>query len=398
MHYAFCDRKSDVNAVVKKSRNDGLSLVGLGPNNSSRIERGRRRQNVGVASQLAARTLEQSPAPSPRFTTRGDVMLLFQLREPINAWSHGAGMLLAIPVTWFLWKRCVAAYDCGNATVTTGLDRVTSGSRRFAWWFSASPSRCATERVRVFHGARLSGEPLTRLQRLDHVGIYLLIAGTYTPVAWGLMRGPWLWGTLTAAWTTAIVCGTRVLCGDLMPMWLSTLTYLVMGWGALFCYNELARTHSHRKLLLLPLGGLFYSVGAVMNLMHWPALVPGVFAAHEIFHFFVISGHHLPRPVHAGRRHPLARTGPAAFAADSPVALNERPRLPTSSQPKPVWPPHFSWRAWVTRPRRSAQCSASVRRRACQRYLLTTPSRLREPAEPCAMKRTNAHRSTHSHL
>ena len=115
---------------------------------------------------------------------------------------------------------------------------------------------------RLFHGVRLSGEPLTRLQRLDHVGIYLLIAGTYTPIAWGLMRGPWLWGTLTAAWTAAIACGNARLCGNLMPMWLSTLTYLVMGWGALFCYNELARAHSHRKLLLLPLGGFFYSVGA----------------------------------------------------------------------------------------------------------------------------------------
>ena len=73
-------------------------------------------------------------------------------------------------------------------------------------------------------------------------------------------------------------------------MWLATLTYLVMGWGAIFCYQELARNHSHRKLLLLPLGGLFYSIGAIINLMHWPALVPGVFAAHEMFHFFVISG------------------------------------------------------------------------------------------------------------
>ena len=155
-----------------------------------------------------------------------------------------------------------------------------------------------------------------------------LIAGTYTPIAWGLMRGPWLWGTLTAAWTTAIVCGTRVLCGSLMPMWLSTLTYLVMGWGALFCYNELARTHSHRKLLLLPLGGLFYSVGAVMNLTHWPALVPGVFAAHEIFHFFVITGTTCHVLFMLGRRHPVA----GASRAPAPSRLASRsertPALP----------------------------------------------------------------------
>ena len=65
------------------------------------------------------------------------------------------------------------------------------------------------------------------------------------------------------------------------------------------------------KVAASSLGGLFYSVGAVMNLMHWPALVPGVFAAHEIFHFFVISRHRMPRSFHARGRHSVARAGRA---------------------------------------------------------------------------------------
>ena len=198
-------------------------------------------------------------------------------------------MLLALPVTWVLWRRCVAACDRGNMITRRGLARYQRIKAICLVVFGITLTVCYGTSA-VFHGARLSGEPLIRLQRLDHAGIYLLIAGTYTPVAWGLLRGPWLWGTLTAAWTAALVCGTRVLYGSLMPMWFSTLTYLLMGWGALFCYYELARTHSHRKLLLLPLGGLFYSVGALLNLSHWPVLFPGVFAAHELFHFFVIAG------------------------------------------------------------------------------------------------------------
>ena len=87
----------------------------------------------------------------------------------------------------------------------------------------------------------------------------------------------------------AIVRG-RVWCGGVMPMWVSTLVYLAMGWGALFCYFELAKTYSHWTLLPLPLGGVFYSVGAVLNLARWPVLFPGVFAAHELFHFLVIAG------------------------------------------------------------------------------------------------------------
>ena len=272
-------------------------------------------------------------------------MLLFQLREPINAWSHGAGMLLALPVTWFLWKRCVAAYDCRDIASQTGSLRYQRIKAVCLVVFGVTLSLCYGTSA-VFHGARLSGEPLSRLQRLDHVGIYLLIAGTYTPVAWGLMRGPWLWGTLTAAWTAAIICGTRVWCGDLMPIWFSTLTYLVMGWGAVFCYIELARTHSHRKLLLLPLGGLFYSVGAVLNLLHWPALVPGVFAAHEIFHFFVIGGTTCHVLFMLGVVIPSAGPTTVRIPAGSWRSSSE-PGVTFVSTESTFGHPHYSWRAWV---------------------------------------------------
>ena len=142
----------------------------------------------------------------------------------------------------------------------------------------------------TFHGVRLNGEPLYRLQRLDHVGIYLLIAGTYTPVAWALMRGSWTWGTLTTVWTIALLCAFRVWRGGVMPIGISTPVYLALGWGALFCYFHLAESYSHSTLLPLPLGGVFYSIGAVLNLMRWPVLLPGVFGAHELLHFLVIAG------------------------------------------------------------------------------------------------------------
>jgi hemolysin III len=215
-------------------------------------------------------------------------MVLTNLREPINAWSHGAGMMLAVPVTWVLLRRCArgSVYDV----------EPWAGSRRFQrikalclLVFGASLTLCYGTSA-VFHAVKLSGEPLMRLQRLDHIGIYILIAGTYTPVAWALMRRSWWWGTMGTVWTVALVCGARVWCGSPIPMWVSTLTYLAMGWGALFCYFELARNHSHRTLLSLPLGGAFYSVGALINLARWPAPFPGLFASHELFHFFVITG------------------------------------------------------------------------------------------------------------
>jgi hemolysin III len=216
-------------------------------------------------------------------------MVLSDLREPINAWSHGAGMMLAVPVTWVLLRRCARPSghdDLEPCVASTRFQRIKALCLLV---FGASLALCYGTSA-VFHAVKLGGEPLMRLQRLDHIGIYILIAGTYTPIAWALMRSPWWWGTMTTVWTIAAVCGARVWCGAPMPIWVSTLIYLAMGWGALFCYCELTRNYSHRTLLSLPLGGVFYSVGALINLARWPAPFPGLFASHELFHFFVITG------------------------------------------------------------------------------------------------------------
>ena len=216
-------------------------------------------------------------------------MLLFDLREPINALSHGVAMVLALPVTWVLWNRSSQIDLSERETSWRNRSRYHRGKSLCLLIFGITLIMCYGISA-AFHGVRLDGEALHRLQRLDHVGIYLLIAGTYTPVAWSLMRGSWSWGTLTTVWSIAALCASRVWCGGVMPIWVSTAVYLTMGWGALFCYFKLAEDHSHRTLLPLPLGGVFYSVGAVLNLMRWPVLLPGVLAAHELLHFFVIAG------------------------------------------------------------------------------------------------------------
>jgi hemolysin III len=216
-------------------------------------------------------------------------MQLFDLREPVNAWSHGAGMMLALLVTWFLWQRSGELIDRDNVEPGRGSKRYERIKALCLLIFGINLILCYGISA-TYHAVQLRGESLRWLQRLDHVGIYLLIAGTYTPVAWAMMRGSWWWGTLATVWTVALICATRVWYVGLLPPALSTLVYLTMGWGSVFCYRELARTHSHRTLLPLPLGGIFYSVGAAINLAHWPVIYPGVFAAHELFHFFVIAG------------------------------------------------------------------------------------------------------------
>lgn len=228
-------------------------------------------------------------------------MFPIDLREPVNAWSHGAGMMMALPITWLLWTQCARRDPCQLSAPCGHVSRCRTARGRCPaarhqrlkaislLVFGISLTFCYAASA-LFHGVPLGGPLLSPFQRLDHIGIYLLIAGTYTPIVWAMLRGPWLWGTLTTVWSITLLSIVRVWCGGVLPIWVSTPIYLALGWGSLFCYRELARTCSHRTLLPLPLGGVFYSIGAAINLAKWPVLAPGFFGAHELFHVFVICG------------------------------------------------------------------------------------------------------------
>jgi len=219
-------------------------------------------------------------------------MMLLDLREPINTVSHGAGMMLALPLTWVFWQRCVEQVSATASPERRDGQRATAfqrGKIATLLIYGLCLVICFGNSA-LYHAVWLSGDPLCRFRRLDHVGIYLLIAGTYTPASWSLFRRSWRRGTLATVWSLAGLCAARVWFGGVLPTWMSTSIYLAMGWGVLFCYRELARCLSHRTLLPLPLGGAFYSVGALINLSGRPVLAPGVFGSHELFHFFVIAG------------------------------------------------------------------------------------------------------------
>lgn len=228
-------------------------------------------------------------------------MLPIDLREPINAMSHGAGMLMAVPVTWLLWNHCKSRNPCAASRVCGTASRCAPTGRRCqvarhhqlktlsVLVFGTTLTFCYAASA-LFHGVPYQGAALNPFQRLDHIGIYLLIAGTYTPIVWSMLRGRWLWGTLGIVWAIALISAVQIWYGGVFPVWIATPIYLAMGWGSLFCYRELARTYSHRTLLPLPMGGVFYSVGAAINLAKWPILLPGILGSHELFHLFVIAG------------------------------------------------------------------------------------------------------------
>ena len=200
-------------------------------------------------------------------------MDVLNFREPVSAWSHCAGLLLSIPATLVLWR----------------LGRGDLGKRLSLLVFGTSLAVCYLGST-LFHGVRAGRDTIYLFERLDHVGIHVLIAGSYTPLAWNLLRGRWRSGTLAAVWLTTLAASTLLLANLRLPPVLSTCEYLSLGWGALFCYFEIARVITHRPLRPLLVGGLLYSVGAVLNLFHWPVIWPGVVGSHEVFHLWVIAG------------------------------------------------------------------------------------------------------------
>jgi hemolysin III len=205
--------------------------------------------------------------------------------------------MLACSLTWVFWQQCAGRVG-GGGEVGVRIGQEWESRRANLYHrgklitlliFGLSLVVCYGSSA-LYHAVWLTGGSLNRFRRLDHVGIYLLIAGTYTPGAWSLLQRGWREKTLATIWGLAGLCAVRVWVGGILPPWISTLIYLVLGWGILLCYRELARNHTHRALLPLPLGGVFYSIGALINLMNWPVLKPGVFGAHELFHFFVLAG------------------------------------------------------------------------------------------------------------
>jgi hemolysin III len=104
------------------------------------------------------------------------------------------------------------------------------------------------------------------------------------------MRGRWRRWTLAIVWGVATTATILIATGRHFSPVLSTGLYLGMGWGVVVCYAEIAQVVSHRALLPIVGGGLSYSLGAVLNLLHWPVLLPGTFGAHELFHLFVLAG------------------------------------------------------------------------------------------------------------
>jgi len=129
------------------------------------------------------------------------------------------------------------------------------------------------------------------LRVLDHDAIFVLIAGTFTPIHVIIFRGPWQSGVLGFIW---IIAAAGISLGsvffDSIPEWASLTLYLAMGWFGLVTGVALVRRFGYRFVQPLLLGAIAYTAGALMDFAGWPVLVPGVVGPHGLFHLCVLCG------------------------------------------------------------------------------------------------------------
>ena len=140
------------------------------------------------------------------------------------------------------------------------------------------------------HSLHCSARTGSRLDQFDYVSIFLLIAGSYTPICLGPLRGPWGWTLLGLEWGLAAAGTLATLVLRERAAWLRLGLYVVMGWLALIAIVPLARQLPPAALAWLVAGGVVYTVGAVVFATDRPRLWPDRFGAHDLWHTLVLLG------------------------------------------------------------------------------------------------------------
>lgn len=141
----------------------------------------------------------------------------------------------------------------------------------------------------LYHRRYWSARADAVLRRIDHSNIYLIIAGTYTPFALVLLRGNERLSLLVIVWVGAIAGVLFRTFWISAPRWLYTPIYVALGWVAIFYAGALHASGGTLVMTLIALGGILYTLGAVVYGFKRPDPWPRVFGFHEIFHACTVA-------------------------------------------------------------------------------------------------------------
>ncbi|ARU40133.1 hypothetical protein CCB80_02860 [Armatimonadetes bacterium Uphvl-Ar1] len=193
-----------------------------------------------------------------------------KIREPFNAISHLVGAILIAIGTIVLVIGSLPSPIAAFSFVVFGLAAI--------FMFTSSS---------LYHWLKLDYQ---WLQRMDHSAIYVMIAGSYTPICLLALPTPQKWIVLGLQWSLALVGILVSATRDKTPTWLRLTLYLTMGWMLVAVIGNLFQVISPAAIAWLVAGGLCYTIGAVVYGTKRPKLWPGKFSSHELWHLFVLGG------------------------------------------------------------------------------------------------------------
>lgn len=194
------------------------------------------------------------------------------MQNPIRGFLHGGAALATLVGMVFLVVR-----SWGRTTAIVGA--LIFGLAMLAMYTVSS----------LYHSVPWGEKWKMRLQRMDHSMIYLMVAGTFTPIAIAALEGTSLVVGLTLVWSIAV---TGILLKALMPdvaTWLSVTLQLSMGWVAVFWMPRIVDRLGIGAVALILAGGFCYTLGAVIFMTKRPRLLPRSFSYHELFHVLVVA-------------------------------------------------------------------------------------------------------------
>ena len=199
------------------------------------------------------------------------------IREPGSAITHFIGMMMAIVAAAPLLVKAALDADMTALVAMT----VFIGSMVALYGASA-----------VYHSVTVKENILKVFRKLDHMMIFVLIAGSYTPVCLVVLGGRMGYTLLAVVWGIAVVGMVVKACWITCPKWFSSLVYIAMGWVCLAVFGTLWNTLPHSAFLWLLAGGIIYTAGGIIYALKLPLFNSRhkYFGSHEIFHLFVMGG------------------------------------------------------------------------------------------------------------
>ncbi len=194
-------------------------------------------------------------------------------KEKISAYSHAA----AVPV---MIAGTIIMIIISGENISHKIVAIIYGFSAVAL-FTAS----------FLYHSKKQGENETSIWRkLDHSAIFMLIAGTYTPICYIYLDGWTRWGILIAQWSLVFSGIIFKLFFINAPRFIGTMIYLAMGWIVVIPIKQLYTNMPGDIMSFLVAGGLAYTLGAVIYALKKPDPLPGYMGFHELFHFFIVAG------------------------------------------------------------------------------------------------------------